>query len=595
MSPARRGRAPGGRAPRRARAGSAGRYITTLPAWARELARKYLSRTLSLFVVHGAVRDFFPLRADEGVQHVGLPRWMSDALFGERDCVAFYDRSRGLTFATPAQGSDFERAIAAYDTYHGTHHAQAPPREAAPALRLFEEYLAVRSREGRSLALIIDHAESILPNADWATLAPEDRDVLVTLRRWSQEPLFLDADVTVVLLASSLADVHPSLLASPHVAAIEVPVADEAAREDYLAHALTAAELKKVSRLPRRTLARLTSGLGLAHLHQLVCEARESDHPIDADGLAERKKQLIETECAGLVELVESDLDLDDVAGHRAARELLRGTAKALARGRTDVVPMGFLICGPVGTGKSYLARCFAGEIGVPSVVLKNFRSQWQGQTEANLERILSVLKALSPVVVIVDEADAYLGTREQSGDSGVSSRVFSMIATFMGDSRHRGKLIWALLTSRPDLLPVDLKRQGRAEEHVALFYPETRRDIDETFRVLARKNGVQAEVSSLAELLPADRLLSGADLEAGIIRAKFRAATHGRRAVRASDLEETFADFIPATDPLAVEMQALAAVMECTSRSMLPARFRDAEPASLAARLSELRALLDR
>jgi len=41
-----------------------------------------------------------------------------------------------------------------------------------------------------------------------------------------------------------------------------------------------------------------------------------------------------------------------------------------------------------------------------------------------------------------------------------------------MGDTRRRGKVIWFLMTSRPDLVPVDLKRQGRAEEHLALFPP---------------------------------------------------------------------------------------------------------------------------
>ena len=60
----------------------------------------------------------------------------------------------------------------------------------------------------------------------------------------------------------------------------------------------------------------------------------------------------------------------------------------------------------------------------------------------------------MGPVVVVIDEADAALGNREAGGDSGTSSRVFSMIASQMGDTRYRGKLIWMLLTSRPDLLP---------------------------------------------------------------------------------------------------------------------------------------------
>jgi len=172
-----------------------------------------------------------------------------------------------------------------------------------------------------------------------------------------------------------------------------------------------------------------------------------------------------------------SRVGLDAVAGHEGAKALLRETARALSQGRLDVVPMGYLICGPVGTGKSFIVQCFAKEIGIPVVELLNFRSKWQGQTEANLERVLALLDAIGPVAVVVDEADAALGTRETGGaDSGVSERVFASLAAFMGDTRRRGKVIWFLMTSRPDLVPVDLKRQGRAEEHLALFPPATNR-----------------------------------------------------------------------------------------------------------------------
>jgi ATP-dependent Zn protease len=46
-----------------------------------------------------------------------------------------------------------------------------------------------------------------------------------------------------------------------------------------------------------------------------------------------------------------------------------------------------------------------------------------------------------------------------------------------MGDTTYRGKVIWFLMTSRPDLLPIDMKRQGRAEEHIALFHAQTEED----------------------------------------------------------------------------------------------------------------------
>src|SRR5207249_8576607 len=118
---------------------------------------------------------------------------------------------------------------------------------------------------------------------------------------------------------------------------------------------------------------------------------------------------------------------------------------------------------------------------------------------EGNLEQILTVLRAMGPVVIVIDEADAALGNREAGGDSGTSSRVFSMIASQMGDTRYRGKLIWMLLTSRPDLLPIDLKRQGRAEVHLPLFNPRDENEVRYMFKVMGRKN--KADLN--ADLLP--------------------------------------------------------------------------------------------
>ena len=205
---------------------------------------------------------------------------------------------------------------------------------------------------------------------------------------------------------------------------------------------------------------------------------------------------------------------------------------------------MGYLICGPVGTGKTYLAECFAGSVGIACVKLRNFRSKYVGETEGNLEQILNVLRAMGPVVVVIDEADAALGNREGGGDSGTSSRVFSMIASQMGDTRYRGKLIWMLLTSRPDLLPIDLKRQGRAEVHLPLFSPSDDGEIEFMIKVMARKNKVSLETGAVPAGL-AGRGLSGADIESIVLSAKRIALTQGRDGLTRQDLEGALNDFI--------------------------------------------------
>src|SRR2546426_11148946 len=123
----------------------------------------------------------------------------------------------------------------------------------------------------------------------------------------------------------------------------------------------------------------LTAGLTRLHLESLLAEAEAGGAPLDQDALTREKKRLIEEASGGLLTFMTSRVGLDAVAGHEGTKALLRETARALSQGRLDVVPMGYLICGPVGTGKSFIVQCFAKEIGIPVVELLNFRSKWQG------------------------------------------------------------------------------------------------------------------------------------------------------------------------------------------------------------------------
>ena len=372
---------------------------------------------------------------------------------------------------------------------------------------------------------------------------------------------------------------------------------DAPAREAYTRWHAARAGGPAASEADARRYAELTSGLNLVNLDRLLSLASTPGEPLDGDDLKRVKKNLIEREARGLIEFVEPDQTLDDFVGNEAVVKRLTDDAALLAGGRLDAAPMGYLVCGPVGTGKTYLAECFAGSVGIPCVKLRNFRSKYVGETEANLERLLTVLRAMGPVVVVIDEADAALGTREAQGDSGTSSRVFSMIANQMGDTRYRGKLIWMLLTSRPDLLPIDLKRQGRAEVHLPLFAPRTDVEVRTMIEVMARKNKSPLEPDALPEDLTGLGH-SGADLESIVLSAKRLALTEGRETIGREDLARAFDDFIPSAQGLEKEKQELAAVLEATSKSFLPAEWRAAvdEPdgrARLQERVATIRRLI--
>jgi SpoVK/Ycf46/Vps4 family AAA+-type ATPase len=345
---------------------------------------------------------------------------------------------------------------------------------------------------------------------------------------------------------------------------------DEAERQRFVSTALEPEALASFSDFTASSLAGLTAGISLTDLNVLIQSAREGGRRLDASTFRASKKRLIERQCRGVLEFIDPKWTLDTVVGHEAAKARLREDAELLKRGALDSLPMGYLLCGPVGTGKSFLAQCASGEIGVPCVMLKNFRSKYVGETEGNLERVLSVLRAMGPVVVVVDEADAALGSREQDGDSGTSSRVFGMIASQMGDTRYRGRIIWMLLTARPDLLPIDLKRQGRAEVHIPLFYPTDEDEIRQMFVILAKKLGSRLAPEDVPPI-PQRGHLSGADIEGMVGRAWRKSLLAGHTHVTRDALAEVIAQFLPSTQGLERELQETAAIVECTDRQFLP------------------------
>jgi AAA+ superfamily predicted ATPase len=554
-----------------------------LPAWAAELARKYRAGEANHFLLHNNVYDL--TRARNG--YVSLLGFLQHELLGNKRIV-LYNVSEGITFDSDETLRAFIAQQRVADPLFNLQNASQLPRDPGRALPLIERFLSFAER----VAVIINFLETVFPAGEISHLSTEDRTSLVALQRWLTSARLMDTDNLVLLIAESLADVHPRIRENSRLAAIKIPYPDETQRLAYLQEFLASFPISQVE-MNQPQLAGLTSGLNLVHLRSLLCAARESDDGLTYEDVRLKKKEIIEAECAGLIEFITPRHGLDSVGGMKEAKEYLRDIAQTIKTGNREEAPMGILICGPVGTGKTFLAECFAKDCGLNVVEFKNFRDKWVGSTEANLEKLLNLLQTLAPIVVLIDEADAALGTREANGDSGVNQRVFSKLAAAMSDTDNRGRILWILMTSRPDRLPIDLKRQGRCEEHIALFYPETPADRQAIAEAMVRKNKIAHEISDWMPITLNELHLSGADIESILIRARRRARLAGRKEVTQEDLAQTAAEFTPARDEQAIEFQELAAAREATTRSMLPERFRSLTSAEMSARIELLRPLV--
>jgi hypothetical protein len=585
------------------------------PRWAEELGRLYVGGAASVFLLHGNIHDLVPTpgRSGRAREFVSIESFLATQLFGRRDVVLQYDRGSGMSFLDPFDAErrrrmreEFLRALGAMDTVLGTDFSRSNLRDPRVVLEVVDRFILAQAAAepaspeapsgAKSIAVLLRYAETIAPAVEAAALTGELGGNLLKILNWANHPAVLGADVTVCLLVENLAELNRRIVENPHIGKIEIPLPGESERRAYIDSLIATDERLAGARgLDAGTLAKEANGLTLVGVSQVIGQTLHGSAEFDLAELKEKKKELIEKQCFGLIDFVEPRFDLGMVVAPAEVKGRLLSDAKLIREGRHDALPMGYLICGVLGTGKTFTATCFAGSIGIPALVFRNLREKWVGSSEGNMQKVLSVVRALGPVVVIVDEADAALGDRGADGDSGTSGRMFAMISSQMSDTAYRGKVIWMLLTCRPDLLPVDLKRQGRCEVHIPLFVPQNEEQRREMFLAMARKNKVRIEPQWIP---PLPEGVSGADIESIVVQCLREAAIAGAESPSAEMIAATVSRFVSPNYSLQMELQELVAVREATDLDFLPERFRAAriDPAlsnTMERRIQELTLLL--
>ena len=605
------------------------------PAWAEELRRRYLRGEASQFILHGNVFDL----VEFGGELMPVREYLTDRLLAEtKDVVVAYNVSTGGKIMRRKAGSelaDFDQLLVA--------------RERSKFLPAMERVL----RTAQRVALILEYAETIAPAADPALMSDDDRSAVVTLHRWSMSSEIEASDSVVVLMAENLSELHPKLVSNPKIATVRVPMPDEDERRRVIAFCQPKADAPYVARLASitaglravqiqailqppppgaaedeeerirflkkvlgegtkdaegraRKLAVLTRGMSPEDVRTLLApdasgvddEAARQRARDEVDRIiARRKREIIERECYGLIEFVEPKHDFKVVGGIEGVKTELQRIARSIREGNTERVPMGLLFTGPMGAGKTFVAEAFAKESGLTTIKFKNFRSKWVGATEGNLERILQVVQAIGQVLVIIDEGDRAFGNQEGGdGDGGTSSRVIARIKEFMSDTSNRGRILFILMTNRPDRLDVDIKRAGRLDKKIPLLYAQSTEEVEAVVVAQLRKHRLQNALT-----FPEDRDavstpllgLSNADFEAVVLLASEIAAgadgTGGVRIAR-DHMVQAIGDYLPSRDVKMLEYMELLAVFEASNRKMLPRKYQTMSAEELQARLELLR-----
>jgi len=568
------------------------------PQWARELSVKYSSGIAYAFVLHGNVQDYVA-----GVPGQTLKNYLLSS-FKKRDIALYWNRATGFSFPIAdmstrfaeivglqtqppamARGSGLAQGLNALANQAPSDISTTLEKVKKPedALEMISKLLRFKpkGRKGEadfSTAVVIDYAETVAPATDGIP-SEADRGALVTLSEWGRDPLIASHDAIIVMIVNDLHDLNERLRKSgSRWEQIAIPFPDFEERAEFAKLLVEDREREVVmdEAFSYSDFSRLTTGLRFIDLEDISLRASFHHQPITRSMVKQRKDEIMASEFEEVLQVVENEFGFEAIGGlEEVKRDAYETIIIPMRNGNLRVVPQGELLMGPAGTGKTKFAKALSKEAGLTFVELQPSKifSKWVGDTERRLERALTAIKAMIPCIVFIDEVDQAIN-RGESGDSGVSNRVFKRLMEVMSDTTLRGKVLWVAATNRPDLLDAALLRPGRFDKKVPILAPDSkeRASILSVLTKLAFSAELLPTESEYLELAARMENYTGAEIE-GIIGKAIQLHARGNLSVIQA-LVEAYEKIIPTTQN--IDAMTRLALMHCNDLDLVPQHLRD-------------------
>jgi SpoVK/Ycf46/Vps4 family AAA+-type ATPase len=234
------------------------------------------------------------------------------------------------------------------------------------------------------------------------------------------------------------------------------------------------------------------------------------------DALAMKKRELSRS---GLLELVDSKIDIDQIGGLEQLKSWLRNKKYIIehlpqAQKLGISPPKGVLLAGMPGCGKSMSAKAASSLFNVPLFRLDigSLMGKFVGESEANMKAALKVAEQASPCVLWIDELEkAFSGINGAGGSAEITTRLFGYFLTWM---QEKPGAVFVIATANDITnIPPELLRRGRFDEIFYVNLP-SERERKQIFHVKTKQLKTTPRGLDLAELATLSEGFSGADIE---------------------------------------------------------------------------------
>lgn len=599
------------------------------------------SGTSRSLVLSGNIHDLFFIREEEHTDYIPLVPFLTRSWDIPGFILIVYELNGPIRFA---QEAEREKVKQAFNVWRGTTesepdtNANISPRgssgmlDAAAetadvpftqymndaigsptlALELLRQFcLLSRSSDAdgekllsEKLIIFIEAADMLLPEGEIRSLSLPDRHRISIVQDWISDSNFMNGNDTVIFITESASLVNSRIIRLPQVVTVEIPSPGMPERQHFISWFNNTPKLmEKPLNLwgTQAQLAMLTAGLSIQALRQLLLSARYSGDKLQTEDVINKVSEFIQGQLGeDVVEFKKPAHSLKDIVGNQKLVDFLKTQLIPRITSTGPDAIAGMSVCGPIGSGKTFIFEGLAGELDTPVLVLKNIRSMWFGQTDVIFERLKRLLMALAKVLIFVDEADTQFGGVGRDAHS-TERRLTGKIQAMMSDPQLRGNITWLLMTARIYNLSPDLRREGRVGDMVVPVLDPSGEDREAFLRwtiakVVAGRLSEEA-VERLLELTEDYSAASFAslrsDLEATSLRKSRLSATSGQ--ADELTLDEVIAvvedRILPDIGPIR-RYQTLQALVNCTRKSLLPCEYSPEIRESWAKQIAQLEAI---
>lgn len=243
------------------------------------------------------------------------------------------------------------------------------------------------------------------------------------------------------------------------------------------------------------------------------------------------------------------EMRFEDIGGYPEVKDALREQVVSPLRGnnpsydRFGIEPSrGLLFYGPPGTGKTLFARALANELNRPFVELTqaDLTHEFINKSPQIIQRLFEEAQELGGVVFI-DEAEQLLGSREDSLNSHAEDKkITNMFLSAL--TKEDKDYIILLTTNLKESMDDAILRPGRIDEDFEIGLPEsdTRLEIIKIKLAEVPHEITQDQAESVASKTGG---WSGADLNALINQAKFKAVDREAQKLKFDDIKLAYRD----------------------------------------------------